>query len=115
MSRPGLLGSSVTRPLCFFCGLSSLLSVGCVCTAGGSWSEAGQMDEKGTFQMHDKKYIDAHCLVIFYLFLFIFNFLLHWVFVVALAFSSCSKQGPLFVVVRGLLIVVTSLVAEHGL
>ncbi|KAJ8782794.1 hypothetical protein J1605_009876 [Eschrichtius robustus] len=30
----------------------SLLSVGCVCTAGGSWSEAGQRDEKGTFQMH---------------------------------------------------------------
>ena len=31
------------------------------------------------------------------------------------AFSSCSKQGLLFVVVRGLLIAVASLVAEHGL
>ena len=31
------------------------------------------------------------------------------------AFSSCSEQGLLFVVVRGLLIVVASLVAEHGL
>ena len=29
--------------------------------------------------------------------------------------SSCGEQGLLFVVVRGLLIVVASLVAEHGL
>ena len=31
------------------------------------------------------------------------------------AFSSCSQQGLLFVAVHGLLIVVASLVAEHGL
>ena len=31
------------------------------------------------------------------------------------AFSSCGKQGLLFVVVQGLLIAVASLVAEHGL
>ena len=31
------------------------------------------------------------------------------------AFFSCSKRGLLFVAVRGLLIVVASLVAEHGL
>ena len=31
------------------------------------------------------------------------------------AFSSCGERGLLFVVVRGLLIVVASLVAEHGL
>ena len=31
------------------------------------------------------------------------------------AFSSCSEQGLLFVAVHGLLIVVASLVAEHGL
>ena len=31
------------------------------------------------------------------------------------AFSSCGEQGLLFVVVRRLLIVVASLVAEHGL
>ena len=31
------------------------------------------------------------------------------------AFSSCGEQGLLFVAVRGLLIAVTSLVAEHGL
>ena len=31
------------------------------------------------------------------------------------AFSSCGEQGLLFVVVRGLLIVVASLVAEHRL
>ena len=33
----------------------------------------------------------------------------------AQAFFSCSEWGLLFVVVRGLLIVVASLVAEHGL
>ena len=33
----------------------------------------------------------------------------------AQAFSSFGKQGLLFVVVRGLLIVVASLVEEHGL
>ena len=33
----------------------------------------------------------------------------------AQAFSSCSKQGLLFVAVLGLLIAVASLVAEHGL
>ena len=31
------------------------------------------------------------------------------------AFSSCGEQGLLFVVVRGLLIAVASLVAEHTL
>ena len=33
----------------------------------------------------------------------------------AQAFSSCGEWGLLFVVVRGLLIKVASLVAEHGL
>ena len=31
------------------------------------------------------------------------------------AFSSCGERGLLFVVVRGFLIVVAPLVAEHGL
>ena len=31
------------------------------------------------------------------------------------AFSSCGERGLLFIVVRGLLIAVASLVAEHGL
>ena len=30
------------------------------------------------------------------------------------AFSSCGEQGLLFIAVRGLLIAVDSLVAEHG-
>ena len=33
----------------------------------------------------------------------------------ARAFSSCGEQGLLFIVVRGLLIAVASLVVEHGL
>ena len=48
--------------------------------------------------------------------LFLFYFRLHWVFVAVRGlFSSCSKRGPLFVVVRRLLIAVAPLVAEHGL
>ena len=31
------------------------------------------------------------------------------------AFSSCGERGLLFIVVRGLLTAVASLVAEHGL
>ena len=33
----------------------------------------------------------------------------------AWAFSSCGERGLLFIVVRGLLIAVASLVVEHGL
>ena len=33
----------------------------------------------------------------------------------ARAFSSCGERGLLFIAVRGLLIVVASLVVEHGL
>ena len=42
-------------------------------------------------------------------------FWLRWVFIAAWAFSSCGERGLLFTVVRGLLIVVASLVVEHGL
>ena len=54
--------------------------------------------------------------------LLLFSILFIYLFLVALglrccmlAFSSCIKRGLLFVAVRGLLIVVASLVAEHGL
>ena len=50
-----------------------------------------------------------------YLFYY-FIFWLRWVFVAACGlFSGCSEQGLLFVAVRGLLIAVASLVAEHRL
>ena len=43
-------------------------------------------------------------------------FWLCWVFIaVCRLFASCSERGLLFVVVLRLLIVVVSLVAEHGL
>ena len=43
-------------------------------------------------------------------------FWLCWVFVAARGlFSNCSERGLFFVAVRGLLIVVASLVAEHVL
>ena len=49
----------------------------------------------------------------FFLIYFIY-FWLHWVFVAARAFSSCSERGLLFVAVCRLLIAV-AFVAEHGL
>ena len=55
---------------------------------------------------------------VFFVFVFIFIYL----FLAALglrccmrAFSSCGEEGLLFIVVRGLLTAVASLVAEHGL
>ena len=48
-------------------------------------------------------------------FFFLIYFWLCWVFIAVRAFSSCGKWGLLFHAVRGLLIVVASLVAEHGL
>ena len=54
--------------------------------------------------------------------LFFFKKLIYYLFLAVLgllccaqAFSSCSEQGLLFVAVRGLLIAVASLVAEHRL
>ena len=51
-----------------------------------------------------------------------FFFFINYLFLTALglhccarAFSSCRERGLLFVVVRGLLIALASLVAEHGL
>ena len=57
---------------------------------------------------------------IFFVFFLIFIFLIYFLAVLGLrcctrAFSSCCEQGPLFVAVRGLLIAVAPLVAEHGL
>ena len=59
---------------------------------------------------------------IFYLFVCLFVYLFMYLFLAVLglrccarAFSSCSEWGLLVVAVRGLLTVVTSLVAEHGL
>ena len=59
----------------------------------------------------------------FYLFIFnIFIYLFIYLFMAVMglrccawAFCSCGKRGLLFVVVRRLLIVVASLVVEHGL
>ena len=58
-----------------------------------------------------------------FFFLILFIFWMHWIFVAACGlFSSCGEWGLLFVVgrgllvaVHGLLIVVASLIAEHGL
>ena len=50
----------------------------------------------------------------YYLFIYLFLAVLGLRFC-ARAFSSCGKRGPLFIVVRGPLTIVASLVAEHRL
>ena len=63
----------------------------------------------------DLRDVNSFYFFLFLKYLFIY-FWLHWVFVAALRlFSSCGERGLLFIVVRGLLIAVASLVAEHGL
>ena len=59
-------------------------------------------------------------LYFFFLFLKVVYFIYLFLAVLGLrcrawAFSRCGEQGLLFVVVRGILIAVASLVAEHGL
>ena len=49
------------------------------------------------------------------LFILFIYFWLLWFFVAVHAFSICGERELLFVVVRGLLTAVASLVAEHGL
>ena len=49
-----------------------------------------------------------------YLFIYLFLAVLGLCFC-ARAFSSCGKRGPLFIAVRGPLIIAASLVAEHRL
>ena len=63
----------------------------------------------------------SHDMIIF-LFFFFFNYWFIYLFLAVLglrfcawAFSSCGKQGPLFIVVRGPLTIVAPLVAEHRL
>ena len=46
-------------------------------------------------------------------FLFYLHSWLCWIFIAAQAFSTCGKQGPLFLVVHRLLCTVAPLVAEH--
>ena len=69
-------------------------------------------------------YCNCQDLILFSLFLFLnfLKFYFIYLFLAALglcyrarALSSCGEQGLLFVAVRGLLVAVASLVAEHGL
>ena len=58
----------------------------------------------------------AVCFSLFFFLIYLFYFLTALgLRCCARAFSSCGEQGLLFVVVRGLLSAVASLVVEHGL
>ena len=56
-----------------------------------------------------------HSFLPFFLFLFLSFMAVLGLRCCVWAFSSCHERGLLFVAVRGLLIAVASLVAEHGL
>ena len=63
-------------------------------------------------------YIPTRIRPICFIYLFFYKFIyfwLHWVFVAARGPSLVAASGGYSVVVRGLLIAVASLVAEHGL
>ena len=64
------------------------------------------MEEKRNFRWERQIFLN--------LFIYLFMAVLGLRFC-ARAFSSCGKWGPLFVTVRGPLIIAASLVAEHGL
>ena len=75
--------------------------------------------------VHFMDHVIRVCLVLLEMAKLSFSFLIYLLFIYFLAalglhccaraFSSCVKRGLLFIAVRGLLIVVASLVAEHGL
>ena len=58
--------------------------------------------------------LEINCLLFFLNFIYLFLAVLG-LHCCARALSSCGERGLLFVAVRGLLIAVASLVAEHGL
>ena len=64
------------------------------------------------FLVYSITFLNIIIIILIYLFLFLAALGLHCC---AQAFSSCGERGLLFIVVCGLLIVVASLVAEHGL
>ena len=75
-----------------------------------------------SFTSHTSYFDPLHCFSILLVFLFFFFQKDIYLFMAALglrccawAFSSCSERGLLFVAACGLLIVVASLVVEHGL
>ena len=53
--------------------------------------------------------------IIFFSIYFLVYFWLLWVFIVARSLSLVAVSGVFFIVVCGLLIVMPSLIAEHGL
>ena len=81
------------------------------------WDHLPSLTELKAMLTGQEKFCDVASGVFGFLF---FNFI--YLFMVSLglgccvgAFSSCSERGLLLVAVRGLLVVVASLVAEHGL
>ena len=72
------------------------------------------LDEISFSFFFSKESLPFFFLIFIYLFIYLFMAVLGLCFC-ARAFSSCGKWGPLFIAVRGPLIIVASLVAEHRL
>ena len=69
-----------------------------------------------TFLKKNLKMEFLFCFFFFFLILFIYLFMaVLGLRFCARAFSSCGKWGPLFIAVRGPVIIAASLVAEHRL
>ena len=84
--------------------------------AAGEWQELVSRDTLTSVDLHA---VASEPPVIHFIYSFIYLstylFRLRWVFVAARAFSSCGELGLFLIAVRGLLIAVASLVAEHRL
>ena len=86
---------------------------------GLSLTDTALLGQLGLFQVNLPVY-DLPLTLFFFFFNFFYLFIYLFLAVLGLrcctqAFSSCGERGLLFVAVRGLLIAVASLVAEHGL
>ena len=67
------------------------------------------------FFLNNESLWELQFCLLFYLFIYLLFMAVLGLRFCARAFSSCGKWGPLFIAVRGSLIIVASLVAEHRL
>ena len=88
--------------------------LGCDLSSGSRWQLELQLSDLPSKQQDRRKGEGPASSFLLFIYLFIYLFWLHWVFVAAHGLSLVAASGGLlFVAVRRLLIAVASLVAEH--